>query len=252
MTGLEIAAIISMIAGSGMQMYATDRASKKQQQEALISQQRQLAERNQATEAAKRRASDFDPTQRQQNQQEIQQDLTGKFDQQVSQPQITAQGTQIGSTIPNSGGSTDYLVSKAREEAKAKASLHGLAALMGRIGSANELRRKEAVGIGDTAGEIGRIQNGANNIAAIDQIGIGAAGRPSLGLQLAGAALSAYGSGTLAGAGVGKGSTGAAPAVADGPLGSGLWSPAATRSMRSGTLGGVLGSGTWVSPGAPY
>ena len=160
----------------------------------MQSQQRALASQNQATDAALKQVDQFDPTTRKDKQDEIQQDLTAQYEKAASSP-ITAQGVQVGATIPDSAGSADYLTAKARETAKAAASNRNLAALFGRIGSAGELRRGEAVGIGDTAGEIGRIQTGANNVANIDQIGIQSAGQPSLGGMLVSSALGAYGMG---------------------------------------------------------
>lgn len=245
MDPFSIAAIVSMIAGAGLQAYSANQAAKKQQQAAIQAQQRQLQERQMATDVAAKRTAEFDPSTRQQNQQQIQQDMTGQLQQQVQPQQITAQGVQVGSTIPDQAAGSDYMTAKAKEAAKTAASLHGLAGLMGRIGSASELRRNEAVGIGDTAGEIGRIQNGADNIAGIDQIGIDAAGRPNLGLQLAGAALGAYGSSQLAGAGLGTktpqlDASLAYPSVGSPKLGSGLFIPKVN--------GGALGSGTWVGP----
>jgi hypothetical protein len=202
MTGFEIAALIAMIAGAGMQHKAQSDAAKRQREQAVMAQQRQLNAQNEATAEAAKRAADFDPTARRDNQQQIEQALTGTLDQQVSQPQITAQGVQVGTTLPEGQGGTEYLTAKAREQAKATASLRGLAALMGRIGSASELRRGEAVGIGDTAGAIGRIQGGADNIAGIDGVGVQAAGQPNLGMMIAGQALSAYGGSKLAGSGM--------------------------------------------------
>lgn len=182
-----------MVAGAGLQYKAQSDASKRQREQALQAQQRQLAQQDQATRVAAQRAAQFDPSTRQANQQAIEQQLTDTYEKQATQPQITAQGVQVGSTIPDSQGTSDYLASKAKETAKATASLRALAALMGRIGGAGELRRNEAVAIGDTAGQIGRIQNGADNLFAADQVGVQAAGVPSAGMMLAGAALSGAG-----------------------------------------------------------
>lgn len=198
---LAIAAIAASLAGAGLSAYSQNQALKRQQAVAREAQQRQLNAQNQATQVAAKKASEFDPKERAMQQALIEQQLTGELDQQVRQPQITAQGVQVGATIPESSGGADYLTAKAREQAKTTASLRGLAALMGKIGSAGELRRKEAVGIGDTAGAIGRIQGGADNIFAADQVGINAAGRQNVGLQLASAALSAYGAAGAPGAG---------------------------------------------------
>jgi hypothetical protein len=189
----SIAAIVATLAGAGIQAYSQNRALKKQESLAREAQQRQLNAQNQATQLAAKRAGEFDPSARKESQDAIAQEMTGEMDRQVAQPQITAQGVQVGATLPEGAGTTDYLAAKAREQAKTTASLRGLAALMGRIGSASELRRKEAVGFGDTAGAIGRIQTGAGNEFGIDQVGINSV-RPNVGAMLAGQALSAYGS----------------------------------------------------------
>jgi hypothetical protein len=165
----------------------------------MTARQRQLMAQNQATDQAAKKAAEFDPTARKQQQDALAQEMTGQLEQQVAKPQITAQGVQVGATIP--GGTQDYLAAKARETAKTTESMRALASLMGRIGSASELRRKEAVGIGDTAGAIGRIQTGANNIGGIDMVGIDAAGQPDFGSQLASEALRYYGGYKMAGAG---------------------------------------------------
>lgn len=196
-------AIISMIGSAGLQAFNADRAASSQKNAALQAQQRQLASQNQATQVAARKASEFDPTQRQAAQDAITQELTAGLDKQVAGPQITAQGTQIGSTLPDGDGGAEYSVARGKEQAKSAASLHALAGLMGRIGSASQLRQNEAVGIGDAAGAIGRIGSGAENIFQADQAGIQAAGRPNIGMQVASSALGAYGASQLAGAGLG-------------------------------------------------
>ena len=186
-----------LLAAQAVNMYGQQSAARKQQQAALQAQQRQLAAQNQATDVAMKQVQEFDPNTRTQNQQAITQDLTGQFERAASQP-ITTQGVEVGKTIE--GGTTDYLTAKGKEQAKSAESLRNLAQLMGRTGSAGQLRRNEAVKFGDTAGEIGRIQTGANNLAGIDQIGIAAAGQQSLGSQLLAAGLNAYGMASAAAA----------------------------------------------------
>lgn len=198
-----------MLLGSAITAKTNSDAIAKQQRLAVESQQRALAGQNQATDAAMKRVQEFEPEKRQQNQDQITQDLTQKFETAAATP-ITAQGVEIGKTID--GGTADYQLAKAKETAKASETNRNLAALFGRIGSAGQLRRDEAVGIGDTAGDIGRIGTGVNNVSNIDQIGINSV-QPSLGGQLLGAGLSAYGMGKLSTAGLGKAPllSGAAP-----------------------------------------
>lgn len=199
---------LAMLAGTAVQAYGQNQALKKQQGIALRGQREQLDARNQATQLASQRASEFDPTQRQDRQNEITQNLETQFNEASQGAPITAQGVQVGATIPGTSATGDYLAATAREKAKSTASLRDLASLMGRIGSAGQLRRNEAVGIGDTAEQIGRIQGNAQNMVGIGEMEANAV-TPSLGSQLLGGALSAYGSGALGASGLGK----AAPAL---------------------------------------
>jgi hypothetical protein len=185
-------AAAAAIAGAAISAQSQSQAAARQKQLAVQAQQRQLAAQNQATDVAMKRVQQFDPGTRAQNQQDIQQQLTDTYNKTVDAPQITAQGVQVGTTLPAAQGTGDYTIATAKEEAKTKASLHALAGLMGRIGASSELRKGEAVGIGDTAGDIGRIQEGAGNTAGIDQLGIQSV-QPDAGLAFAGAALRAYG-----------------------------------------------------------
>jgi hypothetical protein len=191
-----------MLGSAALSAHANSQAAKKQRQAAVEAQQRQNQQRNLATDAALKRALEFDAGKRNESQEQIAQEMTESLQAEVAQPGITAQGVQVGATLPEGEGGGDYLKAKAREQAKSTESLRALAALMGRTGSAAELRRREAVGIGDTAGEIGRIGTHAGNIFQADQVGIQAAGTPSIGLQLGAAALGAAGMGRMATAGV--------------------------------------------------
>lgn len=191
-----------MLAGAAVTAHGQNQALKKQQQIALMSQQEQLRARDRATETAMRTAMEFDPEQRKERQDGIAQQLEAEFQPAVQGSPITAQGVQVGATIPEAAGTSDYLAATARERAKTTESLRSLAQLMGRIGSAGRLRQDEAVAIGDTAGAIGRIQSGANNLAEIETIRANAV-TPSLGSQLIGGALSAYGAGRLTAGGAG-------------------------------------------------
>lgn len=191
-----------MLAGAAITAHGQNQALKKQQRINVGMQQELLDSRNRATDAAMRKAMEFQAGDRQERQDEIAQQLETEFQPAVQGSPITAQGVQVGSTIPTSAGTSDYLAATAREKAKTTDSLRTLAQLMGRIGSAGRLRQDEAIGLGDTAGEIGRIQGNAGNLAEIENIRMNAV-TPSLGSQLIGGAMSAYGAGRLAGAGVG-------------------------------------------------
>ncbi|WP_137921692.1 hypothetical protein [Hydrogenophaga sp. 2FB] len=191
-----------MLAGAAITAHGQNQVLKKQSRIAVAGQQEMLNERNKATDVALRKALEFNPDNRAEQQQEIAQAMEGDYRQAVEGTPITAQGVQVGSTIPTAAGTGDYLAATAREKAKSTESLRTLAQLMGRIGSAGQLRRNEAVGIGDTAGAIGRIQNGADNMNQINSHQANMV-TPSLGSQLIGGALTSYGAGRMASAGLG-------------------------------------------------
>lgn len=191
--------IAAMIASAVVQQQTQAAALAKQKRMAVESQQRAIQGQNQATDLAMKRVQEFTPEKRQENQATVTDELTSKYQEAASRAPITAQGVEIGSTIPDSAGSSDYLKTKATQMTKAADANRALAALFGRIGGAGQLRRNEAVGIGDTATDIGRVGTGVQNVANIDQIGINSV-QPSLGGQLLGAALGAYGQGRALGA----------------------------------------------------
>lgn len=213
MFGIDDIAIAAMLASAALQAKAQSDAASKQQRLAMESRQRAMQAQNQATDVAMKRVQEFDPTVRKAQQDEIQTQLTDQYQKAAEGTPITAQGVQVGQTLP--GGTADYLAAKGRETAKAAESNRQLAALFGRIGSAGQLRRNEATAIGDTAGQIGRIGTGADNMSQIDQIGINSV-QPSLGLTLAGQALGAYGMGRAA-------TSGLAPKAPTGVITEGRW-----------------------------
>lgn len=195
---IDWGSVATQIAGAALQKRAQDQALARRQQAIAAARAQQLASQDQAAQVAAKAATQFAPEQRQAQQQQIQQDLTGQLTSQITPQPITAQGVQVGATIPEGAGGGDYLAAKARETAKAMESQRQLAALMGRIGSADELRRGESVGVGDASQTIGRIQSGADNMFEAAKPGIESAGGVSLFPMLAGEALRQYGKSGMA------------------------------------------------------
>ena len=191
----------AMILGAYLQNDAASSAAERQQQESMRAQQRQTEMRARANKEVMDRAQQFDPENRASKQAEIASSIEGQLNKSADAPAITAQGVTIGAGL--SPQSADYKAVQGKEQTRVANSLHQLASLMGRTGSAGQLRQGEAIGIGDTAGALGRIQSGANNIGQIDQTAIQYAGQPSVGQTLAGQALMGYGMGSLATSGLG-------------------------------------------------
>lgn len=233
-----------MLLGAAMSAKAQNDAAQKQQRLAVESRQRAMQAQNEATDVAMKQVQEFDPTVRKAKQDEIQNQLTTQYQQAAQAKPITAQGVQVGQTIP--GGSADYLTTKAREVAKATESNRNLAALLGRVGSAGQLRRNEAVRFGDTAGTVGRIGTGAENMANIDRIGIDSV-QPSVGGMLAGTVLGAIGQSGASLSGL-LGSQPSPYQLSAAPLGT---NPDAAMGLGLKRLGGGVGlksTGNWLVP----
>ncbi len=191
----------AMLLGAYLQSDAASSAAERQQQEAMRAQQRQTEMRARANKEVMDRAQQFDPENRSNKQAEIAQTIEGQLNKSADAPAITAQGVTIGAGL--SPQSADYKATQGREQTRVANSLHQLASLMGRTGSAGQLRQSEAIGIGDTAGALSRIQTGADNIGEIDKTAIKYAGQPSVGQMLIGQAIGGYGMGSLAKSGIG-------------------------------------------------
>ena len=190
-----------MLLGAYLQNDAAESAAERQQQESVRAMQRQTDARRQANDEVVKRVQEFDPTDRNAKQADIAQTIETKLDGAATAPPITAQGVTIGAGLGPQ--SADYAATQGREQTRVANSLHQLASLMGRTGSAGRLRQGEAIGIGDTAGALGRIQSGANNTAGIDNTAIQFAGQPSVGQTILGQALTGYGMGSMAKSGLG-------------------------------------------------
>lgn len=235
---------LAQIAAAAISFFGQRQAAANQQRAAVEAQQRALASQNQATDVAMKHVQEYAPEKRKAAQDEIQTQLADKYQQAATPAPITAQGVQVGQTIP--GGTTDYLAAKGREVAKAAESNRNLASLLSRIGSAGQLRRNEGVAFGDTAGQIGRIAEGADNMGEIDQkVGIPAAGQQGIGSMLASTVLGAYGK-------AGATTRGLFGQPSDYTLSTTALGPNTSAGMGLGMkLGGGLGmksTGNWLLP----
>ena len=81
-----------MLLGAAMSAKATNDAAQKQQRLAMESRQRALQAQNQATDVAMKRVQEFDPTVRKAQQDEIQTQLTDKYQQAATPAPLPAPG----------------------------------------------------------------------------------------------------------------------------------------------------------------
>lgn len=235
MTGLEIGALIAMLAGSAMQYKSNTDAAKRAQEATL----RSLANQDQLTRKSEKKALDqaqeFNIDDRKAEQQQIEQQLAQEFIAPVDSAQA------INSQVATTQGdvSNDYSSAKTASDLNVMKNARNLAGLMAKTTGAGRLRTNEAIRMTDTAAGIDRLGNFARGQAGADQIAIQNAGRPDAGLQLAGGLLSAAGSAGVSGAFSGASGAGSSPALGGGGGFSGIGSQANGLTAAGGT--GVSG-----------
>lgn len=195
MTGLEIAALVAMLAGSAMQYKASNDAAKRQEAETRAALARQDELQQRAEQKAVTTADDFSTDKRQADQAQIEADLT----QQFIKPAAEAQQINAAQATTQGDVSKDYTAAKAASSIQTMKTAETLARLLGKTTAAGRLRTNEAIKMSDAAADIDRFGSFSRGQAGADRIGIQAAGRPNAGLVLAGSALTAAGGATLAG-----------------------------------------------------
>jgi hypothetical protein len=229
MTGLEIAAIIAMIGGAGMQYKATNDASKKAREEALRSQMRMDQYSQQAEKKALDRAQEYNTDTRQGEQSEIEAGLNADY----LAPVESATAINAGATTTQGNVSNDYTTAKAQSEVNLMKNARTLAGLLAKTTSANRLRGNEAVRMTDTASDIDRLGNFAGREGQIDQHAIQQAGIPDAGMMLGGSLLSGAGSMGLSYGGAAQGAAG----------GSGVSAGASTSASAGAPIAGSTSGG---------
>lgn len=195
MTGFEIAALIAMLAGSGMQYKANKDAERRQEQATREALARQAELQKKAETKALTTADGFSTDKRDAEQAQIEANLTGELIKPVAEAQQinAAQSTTQGNV------SNDYTAAKAASNVQQMKTAEALARLLGKTTAAGRLRTNEAIRMTDAAAEIDRLGNFSRGQSGADQIGIQAAGRPNAGLVLGGSLLTAAGGAALAG-----------------------------------------------------
>ncbi|RII84354.1 hypothetical protein [Neopusillimonas maritima] len=203
MTGFEIASLVSLISGAFIQNQAVQDAAARQQRAIQDSLIRQQNLQRQAEQAAMKKATEFNPDDRLDKQNVIEQQLTSEMLEPVKQNMAE----RVEAPSVQGDVSDDYSTARASSMAQQAKTAEALARIFGRIGSASQLRQNEAIGIGDSANEIGMLKNFSRGQHAADQVGIQAAGTPSGGAMLAGTILQGVGQTGLMGAFDGIGSS---------------------------------------------
>jgi len=195
--GLEIAAIVAMIAGTAIQQNAQATAARRQQNAMRESLTRQQMLQREAEQAAMKKAQEFAPDDRENSRVEIEQHITENLNQATDAARPMQEAPSVQGNV-----SSEYLTGRAQSQAEQAKSARALAALFAKTQSAHRLRQNEILGLADTGAYIDRLRNFSGGQAAADQIGIHAAGVPNGGQMMGGGLLQSLGqAGLMAGAG---------------------------------------------------
>ena len=197
---LAIASLIATIAGAGMQYKAQQDASRRQQREIAASLLNQDRFQRDAEKKALTTAATFDPGQRQEQQQELAQNI----EQSMIQPVAESQGLRNEAATVQGNVSQDYTTAKARSELETTRQAENLARLLGKSSSANRLRLHEGVRLMDAGMDVDRLASFSRGQQGADRIAIEQAGNPNSGQMFLGSVLQGLGTaGMMYGAGAG-------------------------------------------------
>lgn len=219
MTGLEIAALVALIAGAAVQYQANSEAQDRQQSQIRRSLEAQDKLQREAESKAMATASKFSPKDRMAEQAQLEAQITEGLIAPVSESQAIRAEQQT--TQGNVSG--DYTTAKAASDATALKNADALARLLGKTTSANRLRMNEGVRLMDTGMAIDQLNNFSKGQQGADSIAIQQAGLVDPGKVFAGQLLSAAGSAGLMYGGAGGAAKGGADGAAGGAGGGDFW-----------------------------
>jgi hypothetical protein len=236
---LAIAALVATVVGAGAQYDASKKANSQKAREIMAAQARQTAFRKKATAAAMDAADTFRQDNRNEQQQQIEQQLTSEFTQPVNESQAvrSEQQTTQGNV------SQDYTTAKAASDVETLKSAHALAKLMGKTNAAGRLRINEAQRLTDAGRNIDQLRGFALGQSGADQLSIDVAGQANPEKMLLGSLLQAGGTAALTYGGTSMGTAGSSTGSSLGTGALGANSAAATGTgLRTGANGLGLNS----------
>lgn len=206
MTGLEIAALVAMIGGAGVQYKASTDAQERQQREIAASLEDQRSLQMEAEKKATGLAKEYETPKRAAEQDQI----AANIEQSLIQPVSESQAIRSQEQTTQGDVSGEYKTAKATSDLETMKQAEQLARLLGRTTSASRLRMNEGIRMMDTGQDIDRLANFSRGRQSADNIAIQQAGNVDPGqmflgslLQTAGTAGMMSGGGSLSASGAG-------------------------------------------------
>ncbi len=201
MTGLEIAALVAMVTGAGLQYKASTDAQRRQREEIARSLAAQKELQLQAEKKAMDTAATFDPAKRTAEQDQIAADI----EQALITPVSESQAIRAQQSTTQGDVSGDYTTAKAAADLNTIKQAEQLARLLGKTTSANRLRMGEGIRLMDAGQAIDQLNSFSRGQQSADNVAIQQAGLQDPGLMFAGSLLQTAGTaGMMSGAGAAK------------------------------------------------
>ena len=197
MTGLEIAAIIAMVAGTAMQQYSQYSANKAAQKQLNAAMYQLNDDGKKITDVINDAAQEFDNSKRQNQQQEIAQKVADDIKGNVAESQALRNESQaVQGNVSN-----DYLTAREAANDKTMATSNAFADLVGKIRSAAQLRQNEGFGMMKAGQLVDQFARDARGNWQVGQARVNDALHSKDGLKAAGQIVSALGAAMGMGAG---------------------------------------------------
>lgn len=231
MTGLEIAAIIAMVAGTAMQQYSQYSANKAAQKQLNQAMYQLDKDGKKITDVIDESAQDFEHDKRAAQQQELAQKVSDEIKGNVAESQALRNESQaVQGNVSN-----DYLTAREVANDKTMAASNAFADLVGKIRSAAQLRQNEGIGLMKTGQKVDQFARDARGNWQVGQARVNDALHSKDGLMAAGQIVSALG----AAMGMGAGFAGNAAQAGTSSIPASLSSEGATygSSAATGSIG---------------
>ena len=197
MTGLEIAAIIAMVAGTAMQQYSQYSANKAAQKQLNQAMYQLDKDGKKITDVIDESAQDFEHDKRAAQQQELAQKVSDEIKGNVAESQALRNESQsVQGNVSN-----DYLTAREAANDKTMAASNAFADLVGKIRSAAQLRQIEGIGLMKTGQKVDQYARDARGNWQVGQARVNDALHSKDGLMAAGQIVSALGAAMGMGAG---------------------------------------------------
>lgn len=197
MTGLEIAAIIAMVAGTAMQQYSQYSANKAAQKQLNAAMYQLDKDGKKITDVIDESAQDFEHDKRAAQQQELAQKVSDEIKGNVAESQALRNESQaVQGNVSN-----DYLTAREAANDKTMAASNAFADLVGKIRSAAQLRQNEGIGLMKTGQKVDQFARDARGNWQVGQARVNDALHSKDGLKAAGQIVSALGAAMGMGAG---------------------------------------------------